>query len=290
MGVNTRERRQIARNARAFRGRADLYESVHDEIFNPVEQRRLRDALARACRNVTTAPDRPMRALDFGCGSGNLTRHLLELGCEVVAADVAPQFLSLVEKQHPAERPLRTFRLNGRDLHPLRDGEFDLVATYSVLHHIPDYLGAVSELVRVLRPGGVLVIDHEHNDEFWTANPPYATFQDEVRRARPAPEKHWRRFLDLRRYLILAHWSTVLLRQRIQPRYEPEGDIHIWPDDHIEWEEIERVVTGRGCELIAREDYLLYRASYTPEIYQRYAGSLTDCRILIARRRGAADR
>ena len=49
------------------------------------------------------------RVLDFCCGSGNLTRHLLELGFEVVAADVSERFLALVERRFEGA-PLTTTR------------------------------------------------------------------------------------------------------------------------------------------------------------------------------------
>ena len=42
-----------------------------------------------------------------------------------------------------------------------------MAVTYSVLHHVPDYLRAVNELVRVLKPGGLLYIDHEFTDNHW---------------------------------------------------------------------------------------------------------------------------
>ena len=152
--------RQIDRNIRIHDRVASSYEATHDEIFNPVEQARLRSALERAKAAVATGAERP-RALDFGCGSGNLTRHLLELGFEVVAADVSQRFLDLVERRFEGA-PLTTCRIDGTGLACVDDSSFDLAAAYSVLHHVPDYLGAVAEMARVVRPGGVLFLDHEH--------------------------------------------------------------------------------------------------------------------------------
>ncbi len=54
---------------------AAAYERTHREIFNPVEQPRLRDALRRAIEAVQTG-SKPLKALDYGCGSGNLTQAL----------------------------------------------------------------------------------------------------------------------------------------------------------------------------------------------------------------------
>src|SRR5688572_2122055 len=134
------EREQIERNIAVHNQVAQKYEALHGEIFNEVEQPRLAAALARARDSIRTKSD-PKRALDFGCGSGNLTRHMLELGLHVTAADVSTDFLRLVEKRFPSER-LALLEMNGRDLSNIEDVSFDLAAAYSVLHHIPDYLGA----------------------------------------------------------------------------------------------------------------------------------------------------
>ena len=91
------------------------------------------------------------RVLDLGCRSGALTRHLLE-GNEVVGLDVDRAALAKAEAlgiepvQADVEEPL-----------PFDDGSFDAVVAGELLEHLqfPDAL--VSEIRRVLRPGGVIV-------------------------------------------------------------------------------------------------------------------------------------
>lgn len=51
-----------------------------------------------------------------------------------------------------------------------------MVATYSVLHHIPDYLGVIKELIRVTKPGGIIYIDHEVNEQYWEKSAVYNEF------------------------------------------------------------------------------------------------------------------
>jgi SAM-dependent methyltransferase len=278
----TDERKHIRRNVRAYRRRARHYERRHGEIFNPVEQERLRQAVARALVDVQTGAERP-RVLDFGCGSGNLTGHLLALGAEVVAADVSEQFLALVEDLH-GSGPISSFLLNGSDLGGLADESFDLVAAYSVLHHIPDYLSAVDEMARVTRPGGVVYVDHEANEEYWSDHPEYARFQEQVEEARRSRPKRLRRFLDPWHYREIADGYHVRLRRRFNPRYWPEADIHVWPDDHIEWSPIESRLKAQGFDVLQREDYLLYRDWYPLELWATYRERVTDTRTLVARR------
>src|SRR5205814_1793893 len=149
----------VEQSVRAYSRAHRRYERPHPEIFNDVEQARLGVGLESAVRAIASAPAAP-RALDLGCGTGNLTAHLVALGAKVVAADVSPQFLAVVQRRYRNE-DVTTLRVSGVDLAALEDGSVDLAAAYSVLHHVPDYLGMVAELVRVVRPGGVVYLDHE---------------------------------------------------------------------------------------------------------------------------------
>ena len=260
---------QIARNIAVHDRIARKYERRHDEIFNPREQARLGAVLADAKAAIASGRA-PLKALDFGCGSGNLTGHLLRLGFHVTAADVSPAFLKLVDARHTGA-PLSTHRLNGHDLRELDDGAFDLVATYSVLHHIPDYLAALREVARVTAPGGVVVVDHELNEEFWTGNPAFAQLQTEALRP------------DLSRFFRPANYYHKI-RRLFDPRHTNEGDIHVWPDDHIEWPKIRGLLESLGFEVIRDEDYLLYRGRYRPEAYDRFVGRCTDTKVMIFRK------
>lgn len=264
--------RQIDRNVRIHDRVAADYEKIHDEIFNPVEQDRLRTAIARAKAAVETGSARP-RALDFGCGSGNLTRHLVALGFEVVAADISAAFLDLIERRH-AGQAVTTHLMDGKTLAGFEDGTFDFAATYSVLHHVPNYLAAVAEMGRVVRPGGVVYIDHEHSPSYWQGDPAYREF---VRRAS--------RF-DWRKFLIPHNYYGKLRRMLIDPKYSNEGDIHVWPDDHIEWERIEEVLRADGFETLFAEDYLVFRGRYRPEVHEQYRRRCSDMRVLAMRRAG----
>ena len=266
------EERQIARNVRIHDRIAAKYEETHDEIFNPVEQSRLRETLARAKSALRTGTERP-RALDFGCGSGNLSRHLLAIGFEVVAADVSPGFLQLVESRHRGD-PLSTYLMDGKGLAGIDDGGFDLVATYSVLHHIPDYLAAVGEMGRVTRPGGIVYIDHEHSPGYWSGDPAYREFLRAARRFT------WRKFL------VPQNYYGKLRRALIDPHYSNEGDIHVWPDDHIQWEAISEQLSDQGFETLFAEDYLVCRGSYRQEVYEAWRGRCSDMRVTALRKGG----
>lgn len=269
MNCEVESKRLIERNILIHDKVAQDYEALHGEIFNDVEQARLRSTLTRA-RDAVRTPSKPMEALDFGSGSGNLTRHLLELGVHVTAADVSQSFLDLVRSRFQTDR-LRTLLMKGGDTSVLADESIDLVATYSVLHHIPDYLGACAEMARVCKPGGVVMIDHEPTEEFWEPDPIYTEFRKAALR------------FDWRKYLTPSNY-VHRVRRLFNPRHSNEGDIHVWPDDHIEWSKIQEVMLGAGLEVVYEENYLLYRKLYRRDVYDRYVNRCTDTKVMIFRK------
>lgn len=268
----------IAHNLAAHDRVAGVYDARHPEIFNDVEQARLASVLARVVPRAAAGAG-SVRALDVGCGTGNLTRHLLALGAHVTAADLSPKLLGEVERRFGATGRIELQRLNGSDLTPLASASFDLVAAYSVLHHVPDYVALVREMVRVTRPGGFVMIDHERSDASWTSEA-YRAFKAE---AVVWPARQWWYWLQPSRY-----WKRVrpLLEWRrwTRPRWMPEGDLHIWPDDHIEWARIERALTEGGCMTEESGEYLLYEPRFQRDAWERWRTRCSDMRLLVARR------
>lgn len=268
------EATQITKNIDAHDKIYNKYEKRHKDMFNPIEQDRLHNKLKTAVESIKTSSEL-IRALDYGCGSGNLTNHLIELGLYTVAADVSKKFLSLVRTKWSHTSLLSTLEVNGKSLSNVETNHFDLVATYSVLHHVPDYLGIVKEMVRVLKPGGIIYIDYERNDSYWNGNREYLEFLKLVESRTP---KKWKK------YLIFSNYITKL-RVIMNPRYRPEGDIHTFPDDHIEWDKIETLLETHGCEIVLEEDYLHYRVRYPMGLYEEYNNKCNDMRLLIARKK-----
>ena len=259
---------QVTHNANAHDRIAEKYDRLHPEIFNDREQARLRDSLAVAIELVRSDNGPPV-ALDMGSGSGNLTRHLLALGCNVTAADISPKFLALVRKRFGDDR-LKTSQLNGADLSQFPDASFDVVATYSVLHHIPDYLGAVAEMGRVCRPGGIIYIDHEMAEHVYDP----ASGVAEFRRRALKP--------DLRKWFRPVNYYGKI-RRLFDPKFANEGDIHVWPDDHIEWSKIKQRL-GDAFEVVIDTEYLQFNGRYRPEVYADAAKSMTDMRVMVFRK------
>ena len=281
----------VERSIRKYRRSHRRYDRRHPEIFNPVEQARLHEALGEALADVRSEAS-PPRVLDLGCGTGNVTRHLLEHGARVLAADVSAEFLATIERRYAGTGRVETIRLNGTDLGGIEDGSVDMVCAYSVLHHIPDYLGGVSEACRVLAPGGIAFLDHEANESFWDKSSCFWELlraQAEARVDRQnrwngrrwwhPDEKRWQRYLMPSKYVLKA-------RQMVNPAYpwDVEGDIHVWDHDHIEWDRVEERLVAGGCEVLRRVDYLNYSSEYDDAVWDRFKDTCTNMRLVVARR------
>jgi ubiquinone/menaquinone biosynthesis C-methylase UbiE len=274
------DERSVSHNRRAHDAIGAGYDAGHPEIFNEVEQARLAEAVADIVATARGSNGAGVRALDVGCGTGNLTAHLIAGGASVTGADLSRTFIDLVAKRFARRGLDGTILLNGRDLQPIPDGAFDLTCTYSVLHHVPDYLALVREMARVTRPGGLVMIDHERTEESWNSTELRAFYREAV----VWPQRRWWYWFDpsrywkrLRPHLEWRRWSN--------PRWMPEGDLHVWPDDHIEWSEIERVLADAGCETVRREQYLLLEPRYVRAVWERWRDKVSDMQLLVVRRR-----
>jgi len=194
---NSADAMDIARNVSIHNRVARKYERKHGEIFNDIEQERLKSSLSYAVDSILSK-NKPFRSIDFGCGSGNLTKHLLDLDLYVTAADVSKGFLERINKRYDTSF-LSTLHLENGQTRSIPDHSYDLVATYSVLHHIPDYIGACREMARICRHGGIVYIDHEHTEEYWDGGRVYDGFKEE------ALTIDWRKYFKLSNYYHCNH-------------------------------------------------------------------------------------
>lgn len=101
------------------------------------------------------------RVLDVGCGEGRFTAELKDAGLEAVGADLA----ALPLRRAQARRPDLDLRvLEGEDVWPFADASFDAVWAGEVIEHVADTAGWLSELRRVLRPRGCLLLSTPAHD------------------------------------------------------------------------------------------------------------------------------
>jgi ubiquinone/menaquinone biosynthesis C-methylase UbiE len=96
--------------------------------------------------------------LEIGIGTGRMALPLAGLGIELIGADLAPAMLSRLVANAGGSQLFPLLTADATAL-PLRDASVDAVLGCHVLHLIPDWRAAVDEACRVLRPGGLLLLD-----------------------------------------------------------------------------------------------------------------------------------
>lgn len=94
--------------------------------------------------------------LDAGCGTGQISLVLAQMGYEVQGYDVSPEMVAIAQsKSRPAWRA-RYAVADVRSL-PENDHAFDAIIVSKLFQHVQDWKEACLELLRVLRPGACLV-------------------------------------------------------------------------------------------------------------------------------------
>ncbi len=76
---------------------AAIYDSVHPEVLGSFEQRKIVMDLDLIASIMPTGS--PVRVLDIGCGTGNLTIEYLNRGYKVKAVDIAPEMIAMLQSK-----------------------------------------------------------------------------------------------------------------------------------------------------------------------------------------------
>ena len=140
--------------------------------------------------------------LDAGCGTGNLARRL-------IAEGMPPNLMTLLDPSvamlaRCADIPVP--KIQGRlESLPFEDGSFDLVTCAWALETVPDPHQALSELCRVVRPGGALCLA-------FCADQPTRGFADSL----------------MRQALLFRGTGRFMSRSRLMRSIERFEDFHVW--------------------------------------------------------------
>lgn len=132
-----------------------------------------RDAFRAKLSTIGFRPPSGAAVLDACCGFGYLGRFISEeYGANVVFCDLSQRQLAELRERLPES--VRRWALAGDVTRlPYKDSSFDAVVGNSFLHHLPDVPNALSELRRVLKPRGRLILLHEPatTANFWESFP-----------------------------------------------------------------------------------------------------------------------
>lgn len=108
------------------------------------------------------------RLLDVGSGPGTVTADLARLVDEVVALEIDEAAADLTRAELDRQGVTNATVVVG-DVHALDlDGDFDVVHAHQVLQHVADPVGALREMLRVTRPGGLVAArDSDYGHFSW---------------------------------------------------------------------------------------------------------------------------
>jgi len=135
------------------------------------------------------------RTLDVGCGGGLLAEEFARLGCAVTGIDPSEKSLEAA-RTHAREAGLAIeYHQGAGERLPFPDGAFEIVYCCDTLEHVDDLDKVISEISRVLKPGGAFLYD-TLNRTFRSWLFMIKIFQDWDSTSLLPPDLHdWRRFI-----------------------------------------------------------------------------------------------
>lgn len=116
------------------------------------------------------------RVLDLGCAQGNVALLLAEAGLETWAVDLRKEFLEYAGRKYEHGK-FRRCAANAEAL-PLESGAFELVVWGEMIEHVAYPEKVLSEIRRVLRPGGHLVLSTPNGQRLHTGLPTFSAVAD----------------------------------------------------------------------------------------------------------------
>jgi 2-polyprenyl-3-methyl-5-hydroxy-6-metoxy-1,4-benzoquinol methylase len=120
----------------------------NSDVTTPERERRLLKKLSQYLKPGESV-------LDLGCGGGKFTKVIKEAGYYTIGMDISEKALELAKKQFPE---FRFSNLNPDVTIPAPDAEYSAVWCSEVIEHVLDVNIFLSEINRVLKPGGILIL------------------------------------------------------------------------------------------------------------------------------------
>lgn len=253
------------------------YDKRHYEIYNNIEQCRISDLIKYIFKLLGKSE---VNALDYWSWTWNLTKHFLINWFNAYSLDISSESLSVLNQRFEKYRSkLKTIKFDWYDI-PIDDNKFDLVWIYSVLHHIPDYIKAFDDISRVIKKWWFIIVDHEVNSNFW--NP-----DDNLKEYNKLSNNLFKKVINLFKsweIFEIWFWRWVYIRKFINYNYRNEGDIHVFKNDHIEWDKIKEKLNSLNFEIVKENDYLLYNVNVKDKDYKKYSSLTNNMKYIIAKK------
>jgi ubiquinone/menaquinone biosynthesis C-methylase UbiE len=145
------------------------HEAGSREFFDAIERHRYSEYAAWMPRLMEFQNFRDARLLEVGCGMGTDLLQFSRGGARCVGIDLTPRSIEITKHRFKLYGADGAFMISDGEHLPFRDESFEVVYSNGVLHHTPDTEGAIREVHRVLRPGGVakVMLYHRNSWNYW---------------------------------------------------------------------------------------------------------------------------
>ena len=137
------------------------YYEQYDEDGRLVNRRSGQIEFATTIRYIRKYLHPGDRVLDIGAGTGRYSRTLAADGYDVTAVELVEHNLNILKSNIKENMRIRVFQGNALDLSALADASFDMTLMMGPMYHLftrADKIQALSEAVRVTKPGGILLV------------------------------------------------------------------------------------------------------------------------------------
>jgi ubiquinone/menaquinone biosynthesis C-methylase UbiE len=139
------------------------------EFFEAVEQQRYNDYAPWMRRLMGFDQFAGVSLLEIGCGMGSDLLQFARGGALCTGIDLTPRSIEITRHRFALYDQKASLMISDSERLPFKSNSFDVVYSNGVLHHTPDTEGAIQEVHRVLRPGGVakIMLYHRNSLNFW---------------------------------------------------------------------------------------------------------------------------
>lgn len=144
-----------------------------------------------------------LKVLDVGCGGGFSCEFLAQRGCQVAGLDQSQACITAAQA-HAASHSLQIdYRCGLAEALPYSDCSFDVVICVDVLEHVADLHKTLTEIYRVLRPGGWFCFDTINRT--WKAKLILIWLLEDWLREIPRGVHDWQKFIDPEQLTAMLH-------------------------------------------------------------------------------------
>ncbi len=127
------------------------------------------DALETECAFSLFQPKPGMHILDAGCGTGNFSLKMAAMGASVHGVDLSVPMIAYAREKKEMSGDGGRLRFDVMDLYHLafEDNTFDAVVSMAAFEFIHDDLKVLREFMRVVKPGGMILVGTITGDSSW---------------------------------------------------------------------------------------------------------------------------